>query len=555
MYNITAYNFLLYFHTIKYLKIKQVIWRIWYKIRPNPYLKNNKFQKRETCGKWIQPILKSQSLFGKNKFFFLNQVGELDQIGWQGIQKSKLWRYNQHYFDDLNSIDANLRIDWHINLVNHWIKSNPIIKKNISVGWDPYPTSLRSVNLIKWVISGGVLTKEIEKTLVQHGHWLCKKIEWQIMGNHLFANAKALIFMGCFMKGRFADYWLAKGVKILRAQLTEQILEDGGHFERSPMYHCIILEDILDIINLTQRHKNIFTLEFKKELTKSAEKMLSCIKDLTHPDGQISFFNDSSFGVAAIPCKIFNYANDLSVKYEKRAQNKNSITVTKYISSGYVRLDTATAVTIMDVGSVGPSYQPGHAHAGTLSFELSIKKARIIVNSGISCYEDSWVRKEERSTSAHSTVEVNGHNSSEVWSSFRVARRAKIIDLEIRKEPKSSIIECSHDGYHRLNGSVTHSRTLSVSENEVQVVDNLTGHFVKAVAHFHIHPAVQIQYLSDTHYLLHVPGIKSEINFIINEGKSSIKKSFFSSEFGNRAESKKICVNFINPYSSITIKW
>jgi uncharacterized heparinase superfamily protein len=35
----------------------------------------------------------------------------------------------------------------------------------------------------------------------------------------------------------------------LRSELPEQVLADGGNFERSPMYHAIFLEDVLDLIN------------------------------------------------------------------------------------------------------------------------------------------------------------------------------------------------------------------------------------------------------------------------------------------------------------------
>ena len=42
---------------------------------------------------------------------------------------------------------------------------------------------------------------------------------------------------------------------------------------------------------------------------------------------------------------------------------------------------------IFDVGDVGARYQPGHGHADTLSFEMSNKGKRIIVNSGINTYD------------------------------------------------------------------------------------------------------------------------------------------------------------------------
>ena len=79
---------------------------------------------------------------------------------------------------------------------------------------------------------------------------------------------------------------------------------------------------------------------------------------------------------------------------------------------------------LLDVAPVGPDYLPGHAHADTLSFELSLFGQRVLVNSGTSQYEAGPERSRQRGTAAHNTVIVDGHDSSEVWAGFRVARRA-----------------------------------------------------------------------------------------------------------------------------------
>ena len=89
---------------------------------------------------------------------------------------------------------------------------------------------------------------------------------------------------------------------------------------------------------------------------------------------------------------------------------------------------------IFDAAAVGPDYIPGHAHADTLSFELSIGRERVFVNTGTSQYGSNLARHSERRTAAHNTVEVNNADSSEVWSSFRVGNRAKIIDSCIKRK-------------------------------------------------------------------------------------------------------------------------
>ena len=94
----------------------------------------------------------------------------------------------------------------------------------------------------------------LNKHIFKNAQWLEKRIEWHILGNHLFANGKALLFAGLFFSGKQAEIWLKKGLTIISKELDEQILTDGGHFELSPMYHAIFLEDLLDLINFSKNY-------------------------------------------------------------------------------------------------------------------------------------------------------------------------------------------------------------------------------------------------------------------------------------------------------------
>jgi uncharacterized heparinase superfamily protein len=147
-------------------------------------------------------------------------------------------------------------------------------------------------------------------------------------------------------------------------------------------------------------------------------------------------------------------------------------------------------VLLADLARVGPDYQPGHAHADTLSFEWSLGGHRIIVNSGTSCYGTSAERVRQRSTAAHSTVQVDEADSSEVWSGFRVGRRARPGPVEIEQTASELRVAGSHDGYRRLPGRVGHSRRWTLSADRLCVKDMLAGRFRDAVARFHLHPDV-----------------------------------------------------------------
>ena len=286
-------------------------------------------------------------------FILLNEAKSLASVGWTGNNCEKLWRYHQHYFDDLNAFGAINRKALQLNLMLNWVQENKI---GSGIGWQPYPTSLRIVNWIKWELAGNNLPKVCSQSLATQTRYLFKNIEWHIRGNHLFANAKALVFAGLFFCGQEAENWFNSGLKILRSQISEQIRGDGGHFELSPMYHSIILEDILDIINLMRAYRCNYE-ELKLEET--ASKMLQWLEYMCHPDGEISFFNDSALNLAPSQRELASYAARLNIVQGTTSKSKNNIQIKHLTETGYISLFTSNSKVLIDVADIGPKYLPG----------------------------------------------------------------------------------------------------------------------------------------------------------------------------------------------------
>lgn len=474
----------IYWHTLRYLRPVQFYGRLWFRLarprvdlRPSPPL-------RQCTGPWVMPAQRGVSLLGPDRFSFLNEIRDLSACGWDDPAIGKLWRYNLHYFDDLNALDADQRIDWHRDLLNRWVREN---SPGHGTGWEPYPTSLRIVNWIKWALGGHELPPVCVQSLAVQVRWLSKRLEVHLLGNHLFANAKALVFAGLFFEGDEAGEWLAKGLRILQQEMMEQVLPDGGHFELSPMYHAIILEDLLDIVNLACSRAGAVPDAMLSQCRNSAARMLRWLKGMIHPDGDIAFFNDAALGIASRFVALEAYARRLGV--EAVAVESTDI-VTHFADSGYVRVEQGNVVALLDVARIGPDYLPGHAHADTLSFELSLFGQRVVVNSGISQYGVGSERLRQRGTAAHSTAEIDGTDSSEVWSGFRVARRARPFGLEISKCDKTLTVACSHDGYQRLPGKPTHRRRWNFAQHSLRVIDSIEGGFGSASVRYYLHPAV-----------------------------------------------------------------
>src|SRR5256886_1999792 len=192
------------------------------------------------------PPLREGSLVEESVFRFLNVERSLsDAAGWNDPGADRLWLYNLHYFDDLNAAGRGHRRAWHERLVARWITENP---PGFGAGWEPYPLSLRIVNWIKWACSGFSLSDAAVHSLAVQTRYLRRRLEYHLLGNHLLANAKALVFAGMFFEGDESEKWLAAGLGILESELTEQILADGGHFERRSEEHTSELQSQSNLV-------------------------------------------------------------------------------------------------------------------------------------------------------------------------------------------------------------------------------------------------------------------------------------------------------------------
>jgi uncharacterized heparinase superfamily protein len=375
------------------------------------------------------------------------------------------------------------RTDAQGQLVTRWIDEN---RPGHGTGWEPYPVSLRIVNWVKWFLAGAPMRDAWLDSLAAQVRWLGDRLEWHLLGNHLFVNAKALVVAGLFFDGAEAEGWLARGLAILQRELPEQILADGGQFERSPMYHALALEDLLDLLNsiAARAPAGSAALALAPRLREHASQMLHWLRCMTHPDGSLGHFNDSADGVAPSVAALETYAAGLGITAPQPQQP-----LVQLASSGYIRASRGAAVLLADVAPLGPDYLVGHAHADTLSFELSLGTRHLVVNGGTSCYGLSAQRLRERGTAAHSTVEVGGQNSSEVWSGFRVGRRARPLGLQVQ----DTRFSCAHDGYRFLPGAPEHRRSWELDDGALRVEDRLSSSGHAAVARYPLAPGLRLQ--------------------------------------------------------------
>ena len=529
------------YHTVKHLKLKQVVWRLIYLL---PRLSTPQTSSPKTSSIPFIHINKRGITKDYDHFTFLNEVNQLSLVGWDNPSQSKLWRYNLHYFDCLNQVELkNERVELQINIINKWTIENQFGK---GTGWEPYPTSLRIINWIKWHFKTNGLSDEAKLSLWNQVLWLAGRPEYHLLGNHLFINAKALLFACVFFGLDENSSIYRKALKILKEELSEQFLRDGAHFELSPMYHALAMEDLLDLYQLNK------SLPFSFPSQEIQEKFLNGMNWLhymSYSSGELAHFNDCANDIAPTLSEL----KELGQKVGLKGALNSEIKYNYFKDSSFVVFKNETVHLIADIGDIGPDYLPGHAHADSLSFELVIKGQRIIVNSGTGEYGLSQERLRQRSTSAHSTIELDGKSSSEVWSGFRVAQRARITEVEIIEEDKKLEFAAVHDGYTRIKSKPLHKRNWKVNDSSIEIIDEVSGTGNSVQLRYYLHPDNHVDIHDDSLIL----GTSSEkLAKIRTEQYMQVVDSTYHDKFGVSRKNKCLLITGTTPFSSkVSISW
>jgi uncharacterized heparinase superfamily protein len=532
-----------FLNTIRHLEPIQVRNRIERKFKRPELWTGDAPALRPAAQPWETVATVRQSLLDESTVRFLNETGPARD--WQNHDKSYLWIYNLHYFDDLHAEGAATRTDMHRDWIAHWIKHNPPMS---APGWEPYPSSLRIVNWLQWILAGNDPVPGMVQSIVEQTHALSQQLEYHLLANHLLANAKALVFSGCCFEGDEAQGWLRTGLELLEQQYAEQILADGAHFELSPMYHSILLVDLLDTLQLARCFPDSALNDLLPTLQENGQAMADWLQGVLHPDGEIPFFNDAAFGIAPTPAAIFDYASKLDVQYFVPEEG-----IQFHGESGYIAFRQHDQVALLDVAEAGADCNPGHAHADTLSFEWSLFGQRVLVNSGTGEYGQSEERDRQRGTAAHNTVEVNEEDSSDVWDGFKLGQRARPFDVSVETEGEVTIARASHTGYKHLLGGVVHTREWRVQAGELVVQDTLDGKCHFAWAYFHFHPAIEF-ILSGSTLNMTLPG-GQQVQVTIEGGRPSLDVGSWHPEFGLRENNHTLAIEFTAPKVVTTFRY
>ncbi len=379
-------------------------------------------------------------------------------IDWTTDKGGPLWTYQLHQFDWARSV----RLDPETRLaaIGEWIAHHPS-----GVGWDAGPTSLRLFAWLKLLLAPGALPAEAASreqvlgSIADQVKTLAANLETHLLGNHYLWNLLALVFAGIVLDGETGQRALAHHTRLL-AELDEQFGADGAHYERSPMYHALLLENVLDLVNVLAATPGRGPVGFEDGLRTRAARMVGALQVWTHPDGDVAQFGDTALDFAPRPSQLVAYAGALGIE----PANPEPPGVLR--QAGFVRLEKDGFVLLATAGVPSPTYQPGHAHSDALSFELSIDGRRVVTDTGVFEYVPGDRRQIARSTAAHATVVIEEKEQSELWAAHRIGGRPDVAWTQI--EPgRSATGVCA--GW--ATPEVLHKRTFALEDDGFTIED------------------------------------------------------------------------------------
>jgi uncharacterized heparinase superfamily protein len=327
--------------------------------------------------------------------------------------------------------------------------------------WEPAVAARRTMAFLSQsplILSNADLTlyRAYVRALLRHAAFLRTRFATIEAGVPRLRAATAIAMVGLSLSRQ--DRLIRAGMERVESELAAQVLSDGGHITRNP---AAIVEILLDLLPLRQtliaRNQSPSDL-----MLRAIDRMIPMLRFFRHADGTIANFNGVASSANDITATVLAYDETLG----------SPVSSARY--SGYERITAGPALLIADAGAPPPLAYSADAHAGALSFEMSVAGQGIISNCGAPAKRHADLRHAARLTAAHSTA-VIGNQSSCQFSSpqpdIRIVSGPRALTSRRREEEDGSQrLEMSHDGYQRLFGYI-HERTLVLSATG----DRLTG--------------------------------------------------------------------------------
>jgi uncharacterized heparinase superfamily protein len=403
--------------------------------------------------------------------------------------------------------------------------------------------------------SDALFRANLLRPLNRQAEHLSRVLPGGLNGSTLLKASIALMLAGALLpSAKGNEKWLRKGGALLDRELHAQILPDGGHVERSPAVMLDLLQHLLDlhhVLTLTER-------KLPDQLLSTIGNLASALKLLTHPDGGLALFNDSTEDEAT--------AIMLTAMRADAAGGVEARHLAQLPHSGFQRMVAGKSVLIADTGAPPPHGLDGHAHAGTLSFEFSHGAERLIVNCGAHPSAPEW-RSVQRATAAHSTLVVDDTNSSMLLpphgrfgGGLALTPRSVVVRREATEA--GQWLDARHNGYDEPF-DLTHRRRLFLTPDGLELIgeETLSGRGGRSFAlRFHLHPGVQVSVTQNSQSaLLKLPAHGASggggWRLRVQGGELSLADSIYLGQSGMVRRTQQLVVQGAIEDDTTQVKW
>ena len=415
--------------------------------------------------------------------------------------------------------------------------------------WEPFfwRPSITGSRLVSWITHFAFFAAESDSqfktallsSLSRQSRHLSRSVHLTGGGLEAIDAQKGLIYSGIALPE--CDHYLAQGLELLESESEKQILSDGGHVSRNPYAQLHMIKSFLEIREaLIAAH-----IDIPYWLNNKIKRMAPFTRALRVGDGTLARFNG---GIGGDPEVI-----DLIID-KTRTKGKPLLTAPH---SGFHRVSSGKTVVVMDAGAPPDDKSNYWGHAGTLSFEMSAGKERVIVNCGSSGQMgDEW-RQALRTTAAHSTIVVDDVNSVQLGKRGGLSRMPVNVNCSRRETNGASILEASSDGYRDLF-DLDYRRILILSPDgkELKGEDLIVGkggrHFA---VRFHLHPNVQATLIQNGHAALLKPRRGRGWKFISPDREVLLEDSIYIEDDSRHRRTHQIVIQGALSGSGAAIRW
>lgn len=342
--------------------------------------------------------------------------------------------------------------------------------------WASYTVSRRIWNL---GLLGSLFKEDksahnrISCRLSQNLQFLSDHVEYDVGGNHVAENAFALIFGGSILQD---EDLISEGLEILTKGLESQLLDDGMHYERSPMYHSILLFRGAWSLGVLEQAG----YEIPQKVTQLFQSMYYALFRLAPGNANFPLLNDSVFQESPSRETCLELSERL-FGFERPADRMLAG------ESGYYSVFSDDMMAIIDGGKPGPPHLPGHSHNDIGNLIVWLGENPILTDTGTYDYQSGERRTYSRSVSAHNTVQADDSDQTVTHGRFKMGPRPNI--AATREE--DGTVQVSFESPAFVT-NYCHKRRIQPIAGGIRITDSLRGNATTYTARFHISPNIDV---------------------------------------------------------------